>query len=70
MRQLHLTVQGMTCGGCSARLQRVLQASAGVAAVQVVLDGGRVDVEYDDTRIDAAAIERAIVEAGFGVTAR
>ncbi|KLD77952.1 heavy-metal-associated domain-containing protein [Xanthomonas hyacinthi] len=70
MRHLQLTVQGMTCGGCSARLQRVLQACAGVAAAQVVLDGGRVDVEYDDARIDAAAIERAIVEAGFGVVPR
>ncbi|MEB1530160.1 heavy-metal-associated domain-containing protein [Xanthomonas sp. WHRI 7945] len=70
MHHLQLTVQGMTCGGCAARLKRVLEASAGVAAAQIVLDGGRVDVDYDDARIDAAAIERAIVEAGFGVAAR
>ncbi|PPT87759.1 copper resistance protein CopZ [Xanthomonas theicola] len=60
----------MTCGGCSVRLQRVLEASAGVAAAQIVLDGGRVGVDYDDTRTDAAAIERAIADAGFGVAPR
>ncbi|CTP84509.1 heavy-metal-associated domain-containing protein [Xanthomonas graminis] len=70
MQHIELTVQGMTCGGCSARLQRVLQASAGVAAARVVLDGGRVEVEYDAERIDAAAIERVIVDAGFGVVPR
>ena len=69
MHHLQLTVQGMTCGGCAARLKRVLEASAGVAAAQIVLDGGRVDVDYDDARIDPAAIERAIVDAGFGVVA-
>ena len=26
MKTLHLTVDGMRCGGCSARLQRVLEA--------------------------------------------
>jgi copper chaperone len=70
MRHLDLTVHGMTCGGCSARLKRVLDASAGVAAAEVVLDGGRVGVDYDEARTDAAAIERAIVDAGFGVAAR
>lgn len=70
MHHLQLTVQGMTCGGCAARLKRVLEASAGVAAAQIVLDGGRVDVDYDDARIDPAAIERAIVDAGFGVASR
>ncbi|MCS3358697.1 heavy-metal-associated domain-containing protein [Xanthomonas translucens] len=67
---MQLTVQGMTCGGGAARLQRVLQASAGVAAALVVLDGGRVEVEYDAVRIDAAAIERVIADAGFGVVPR
>ncbi|AKK69011.1 heavy-metal-associated domain-containing protein [Xanthomonas translucens] len=70
MQHIQLTVHGMTCGGCAARLQRVLQASAGVAAALVVLDGGRVEVEYDAARIDAAAIERVIADAGFGVVPR
>lgn len=70
MQHIELTVQGMTCGGCSARLQRVLEASAGVAAAQVVLEGGRVGVDFDEARTDPAAIARAIGEAGFGVVAR
>ncbi|UYB51772.1 heavy-metal-associated domain-containing protein [Xanthomonas sp. AM6] len=70
MRHLELTVHGMTCGGCTARLKRVLEASAGVAAAEVVLAGGRVGVDYDEARIDPAAIERAIADAGFGVAAR
>jgi copper chaperone len=70
MRHLQLTVHGMACGGCSARLQRVLDARDGIAAAQVVLDGGRVAVDYDEARIDAAAIERAVADAGFVVAPR
>jgi Copper chaperone len=69
MRHLDLVVHGMTCGGCTARLQRVLQASAGIATAEVVLEGGRVGVEYDDARTDPAAIARAIADAGFQVAA-
>ncbi|UYK76342.1 heavy-metal-associated domain-containing protein [Xanthomonas sacchari] len=69
MHHLDLLVHGMSCGGCSARLQRVLDACPGVAASTVVLEGGRVGIDYDPARIDVATLEQAIADAGFSVVA-
>ena len=64
MKTLNLTVDGMMCGGCSARLQRVLEALPQVEsckadyvtkAVQLVLK--------EDLPLDA--IRKAIEAAGF-----
>lgn len=68
MKTLHLTVDGMMCGGCSARLQRVLEALPQVEsckadyvtkAVEVVL---KEDLPFD-------AIAKAVETAGFKVVA-
>jgi len=67
MQQIELNVDGMTCHGCSGRLQRVLEATAGVSTAQVVLDTQHVTVDYDDTRIDPSVIYHAITDAGFSV---
>jgi len=67
MNRIELDVGGMTCGGCSSRLKRVLEATAGVKAAEVVLETGRVTVDYvaADTGVDA--IRTAIEDAGFTV---
>ena len=67
MSNIELKVDGMKCGGCSGRLKRVLEATAGVKAAEVVLETGRVTVDYAaaDTGVDA--IRTAIEDAGFTV---
>ena len=66
MKTLNLTVDGMRCGGCSARLQRVLEALPQVEsckadhvtkAVKLVLNA---DLPLD-------AIKKAVEAAGFKV---
>jgi copper chaperone CopZ len=59
------TVTGMTCGHCtSAVVNEVLQV-AGVRAVDVDLDSGRLTVRGDD--FEDAAIHSAVDEAGYAV---
>jgi len=69
MQQIELKVDGMTCSGCSGRLQRVLEATAGVRAAQIVLETKQVTVEYDETSIEASVIHETISDAGFSVMA-
>ncbi|MEW6591963.1 MAG: heavy-metal-associated domain-containing protein [Pseudomonadota bacterium] len=67
MNEITLTVTGMTCGGCVASVQRVLAAVPGVQSAEVTLEPGRARVVYDPARADRAALEKAVVAAGFGV---
>lgn len=67
MKEITLSVTGMTCGGCVGSVQRVLAALPGVQRADVTLAPGEARVVYDETRIGRDALVRAIVDAGFGV---
>lgn len=69
MSHIQLTVEGMTCTGCSNRLKRVLEGEDGVQSADVVLETKQVSVDFDGAVIDRAAIETAIADAGFTVAA-
>ncbi len=58
---LELKVTGMTCGGCVSSVERVVKKVAGVTAVQVTLETGRLAVEGGERD----AVVRAVEKAGF-----
>lgn len=62
-----MTVEGMSCNGCSGKLQRALEALNGVKAVDIVLDGGKVTVSYDPAQVSAAAFRDVVEDTGFDV---
>ncbi|MDE6618429.1 MAG: cadmium-translocating P-type ATPase [Clostridiales bacterium] len=57
-----LKVQGMSCGHCSARVQKALAAVAGVTNAEVDLASGTATVEGD---FDVAAAVAAVENAGY-----
>ena len=61
-KALEIGVEGMTCGGCSSRLERVLGKLEGVDSVRVVLETRTAHVEGE---VQEAAIRAAIEGAGF-----
>lgn len=61
---IELPVAGMTCGGCSSRLERTLRAAEGVEAATVDLDGASAAV-WGTLSVDD--IEQIVVDAGFSV---
>jgi len=65
MSTFNLSVHGMTCAGCTARLKRVLEAMDGVTTTEVVLETGQVRVDYENIGIDE--IKSVITDAGFVV---
>ena len=63
MQKIHLTIEGMSCGHCVARVRRVLEETQGVrvTAVQV----GSAEAEIDPDRIDSVTVAQAVSDAGY-----
>ena len=64
---LVIPVMGMTCGGCSSRLERTLRAAEGVDAARVDLEGGTAEV-YGS--LSPAQVGELVRAAGFEVGSR
>ena len=63
--KLKFNVTGMTCAACSARVEKVTAAVAGVEKVEVNLLAGKMTVEAaSDVSQD---IEKAVTSAGYGI---
>jgi copper chaperone CopZ len=56
-------VSGMTCGHCVASVREEVAEVAGVTAVDVDLDSGRMVVTGEG--VDDTAVRAAIAEAGY-----
>ena len=65
MQTLRFDVHGMTCGGCTGSVQRVLSKIDGVSHVDVSLRPGTATLDADTTRVTSAQIEAAIRGLGY-----
>ena len=65
MQTFNFDVQGMTCGGCTGSVQRVISKLDGVSAVEVTLNTGAATVQADPTRVTEAQIQTTLVKLGF-----
>lgn len=63
-----LHIEGMSCGHCLNAVNRALSVLPGVALEQVQI--GRAAVRHDPAITDAAALVRAVEDAGFRATAQ
>lgn len=64
----HLSIDGMTCGGCSASVTRVLTQIHGVKDAQVSLAEGSAIVTYDPDKATPSQLRAAVEAAGFSAT--
>ncbi len=60
-------ISGMSCVNCAARIDKTLNETAGIAKASVNFAMGELQVEYDEARIGATAIERAVAGLGYGI---
>lgn len=70
MQTLSFDVSGMTCGGCTASVQRTLGTLDGVSHAEVTLRPGVATVVADPARITSAQIESAITALGYPAKVR
>jgi Cu+-exporting ATPase len=69
VRHVDLTLDGMTCAACAARIETTLNRVPGVAAaVNFATESARVD--YDATRTGVDALIAAVARAGYGARVR
>jgi Cu+-exporting ATPase len=61
-----IPVSGMTCAGCSARVQHTLEKLPGVSAANVNLMTGSATVDYDPLSTTPDRLVEAIRETGYG----
>ncbi len=62
--ELDLDVDGMTCGSCSARVQRALEKQDGVSGAQVNFATGRARVTASDA-VDLEGLRDAVAKVGY-----
>lgn len=58
-------VHNMGCSDCASRVKQCLAALAGIREVMTDADIRYVEVEYEDSQVDIAAIRSALTVAGF-----
>ena len=61
-------VTGMSCASCSAHVEKAVGGVSGVSQVAASLLTNSMTVEYDESRTNAAAIVRAVENAGYGAS--
>ena len=64
--ELDLDVEGMTCGACAARVQRILGRQDGVEAAEVNYATGRAHVAMSDP-VPIADLQSAVEKIGYGL---
>lgn len=62
-----LPINGMTCSGCSSRVERTLKKVSGVLDATVNLATERADVVFSADQTSAAALTQVVRESGFEV---
>jgi Cu+-exporting ATPase len=61
-----IPVSGMTCAGCTSRVQRTLEGTAGVRAANVNLMTSAATVDFDPTATSPGQLVEAIRATGYG----
>lgn len=69
MKELTVKVEGMMCEHCENRVNQALNGLVGVQFAKADAKGNKVDVTYDESKIDEAAIKSGIEDAGYDVVA-
>ena len=65
---LDLLVKGARCGGCIAKIEREVAASAGVSAVRMNLTTGKLVVRFDRAGADPAGVIAGLERLGYPAT--
>lgn len=65
MESMTLGVDGMSCGGCVVSVERALERVAGVTRARA--DLARHEAVVEGAKLDRAALEQALQDAGYDV---
>ena len=64
MTELSYKINGMSCGHCVMAVKKEL-SKLNLESVEVAI--GSAKVKFDESKVEATAVEKAIIEAGFSI---
>jgi len=64
---IKLPIRGMTCAGCSSRLEKALNGADGVDAARVNLAAEQAEIDFDPGKTSAFEIAGVVAQTGFSV---
>ncbi len=67
LTELELSVSGMTCGSCAARVQKTLAKQAGVAGADVNFAIARANVRFDPSQVSLDDLVAATAKIGYAL---
>ncbi|MEC2076462.1 copper chaperone CopZ [Metabacillus fastidiosus] len=67
MKNITLNVSGMSCGHCVKAIEGAVGKLDGISSVEVHLETGKVDVAYDEVKVNPEAIKEVIDDQGYDV---
>jgi len=67
METIKLNVGGMSCGGCSGRLKKVLEKQDGVASAEASHEDNSCVIDFDPGKIAQDKLVEVITSANFTV---
>lgn len=65
---IYIDIEGMTCGSCSSKVERVLSEVKGVNSVTVDLNNKKAKVKFDADIPSKEELIKVIESAGFKVS--
>lgn len=65
MKEITINIDGMSCQHCVMRVKRALEGLTGISGLSV--DVGSARVTFDESKIQQADIEKAIIKAGYKI---
>lgn len=68
MKRIILGIEGMSCSACSQGIEKYIKKQDGIVDVSVNLVMANATIDYDETKLDKAKIEKFIRDVGFKST--
>ena len=65
MKNIILSIEGMTCSACSNGLEKYLNKQNGIISASVNLVMANATINYDEKILDVEKLEKFVKQAGF-----
>jgi copper chaperone len=65
MKEITINIEGMSCQHCVMRVKKAIEGLAGISGLSVEV--GSAKVTFDESKIQQADIENAVVKAGYKI---
>ena len=67
LKHLILSVRGMSCASCAARIEKKVSALSGVGQVDVNFGAEQAAIDYDPEKVSLSSVSETIEKLGFEV---